>query len=807
MDAVSAVFREGCSITMPPVDIEAVVTDPSASAEVSVLLEIALEFSAYPDTIARLLGDPQAAARAMGVVRLANDLCAGAHTSLGCTIGQGALACLLEHGSALGVESDMLLGVQGALASALANALHLEGRFEETVALVDDLPGTVPALEENEAYWNAAAIAVRTLVRRFDLETAITRIECIPERFHGVPQYALARTELDKAVQQRFQVPPPRTLHEKHADVWLSAIAGQRTMLESIRADLARAPPEAAHLSGVDADIDSAIGELERFSARLDDLHEITVLRDEMLGTLRRFNALMLRVQNVRPDRVDTAGLFAVDRVLERAQWHLELGAVSDQDFDDIDRQRRWCAERGDLHGELMLHWIGALLAMGTERSNSARERFVTLLDTLENAIAQCASEDDRGRLANYFYDLPAKVFDRFGSNEPGEVFRAAEVRKGRTLLSMRASSAPLGEIEQPERLGARTHYLAVTVLEDTARVLLTFYGANGRVDTAEAAVAPEAIRRAAARLAPDRWRERELFGPPSAALPETLRPLLAPLEAALERGDVLEGDHVCLAADDPVSLMPLQIARLGDGRCVNHVSLSRVTSFRDAEAIVRTPVVRPNDALLVSIPVDERRGEEKAMAVARIARGLGTLGLAMERLDGPIAHAALLRAVERHRLIHIDAHGFFPSARDGAFERAGLLVPETSEARSRRATPDRILSSSAIERAALDLSGAHVTLNACVSGVGLPGQGGDILGLELALRLKGAASVLATHWDVRWPLSAVFLERFYRRWLDGRHSRAAAWRHAMLDAMADSSVTVSRAEEWGAFALYGDWR
>lgn len=66
----------------PRVDIEAIIADPAASADVAALLGTARECSAYPDTIARLVGDPGAAARAMGGVRLACDLCAGPHTTL-----------------------------------------------------------------------------------------------------------------------------------------------------------------------------------------------------------------------------------------------------------------------------------------------------------------------------------------------------------------------------------------------------------------------------------------------------------------------------------------------------------------------------------------------------------------------------------------------------------------------------------------------------------------------------------------------------------------------------------------------------
>lgn len=39
----------------PSVDVEAIITDPAASADVAALHGTAREFSAYPDTIARLV--------------------------------------------------------------------------------------------------------------------------------------------------------------------------------------------------------------------------------------------------------------------------------------------------------------------------------------------------------------------------------------------------------------------------------------------------------------------------------------------------------------------------------------------------------------------------------------------------------------------------------------------------------------------------------------------------------------------------------------------------------------------------------
>ena len=100
-----------------------------------------------------------------------------------------------------------------------------------------------------------------------------------------------------------------------------------------------------------------------------------------------------------------------------------------------------------------------------------------------------------------------------------------------------------------------------------------------------------------------------------------------------------------------------------------------------------------------------------------------------------------------------------------------------------------------------LDVSGSHVTLQACVSGLMREGVGGDALGLEWALMLRNADSILSTHWNVSARESSAFCISFYKQWLATRKSRAAAWRRSCL------ALKGKGALQWSSFSLSGDWR
>ena len=119
-------------------------------------------------------------------------------------------------------------------------------------------------------------------------------------------------------------------------------------------------------------------------------------------------------------------------------------------------------------------------------------------------------------------------------------------------------------------------------------------------------------------------------------------------------------------------------------------------------------------------------------------------------------------------RIVHVAAHGIFSPDGRNLYEHSGILLPHEGEAPSRGTyfavqllSPARVMT--------LDVSGSHVTLQACVSGLMREGVGGDALGLEWALMLRDADSIISTHWTVSARESPRFSVRFYRRWLAAR--------------------------------------
>jgi CHAT domain-containing protein/tetratricopeptide (TPR) repeat protein len=108
------------------------------------------------------------------------------------------------------------------------------------------------------------------------------------------------------------------------------------------------------------------------------------------------------------------------------------------------------------------------------------------------------------------------------------------------------------------------------------------------------------------------------------------------------------------------------------------------------------------------------------------------------------------------------------------------------------------------------------VVLSACRTGLGkISGDG--VAGLSRAFFYSGAASVLATLWDVADQPTAILLPRFYRQMTSGR-SRSAALRDAQLSLIADlrhGKVFVNTPQGkiklpenplfWAAFSLSGE--
>jgi CHAT domain-containing protein len=431
----------------------------------------------------------------------------------------------------------------------------------------------------------------------------------------------------------------------------------------------------------------------------------------------------------------------------------------------------------------------------------------------MENARHLAADPETRSMIAAYFPGLAGKVCRATEiASDVGLMTTGCELRKGRSLLASRADGDAAnrltveGESARPGLLGERTHYLSYTVLHHDDRVHAVLYTADGHVTWEAIGVRPSEVRRRAPQrqLDPRNWRLSIAMAP----LRTALAPLVAPLTRAWQAGAIREGDHVCVAADDPIHLIPLPYLPLEDDTPLVHaVSVSRCTSFSDARATSTAPVCRPEGTAALFLPTVSRALDDDRRRFDEIVALLGRLlGGRPKVADRPMTAPALIAQLAPHHLIHIDAHGTFPDRGD-PYRASGLIVSDGYALPVRGASDQRLLAPVDLIDGAPDLTGAHVTLNACVSGRGSEGRGGDLLGLEQALRLCGAASVIASHWDVPADLAATFMKGFYARWPGGgAESRASAWRTTILDMMA-TARTPADAAECCVFGLFGDWR
>ena len=224
----------------------------------------------------------------------------------------------------------------------------------------------------------------------------------------------------------------------------------------------------------------------------------------------------------------------------------------------------------------------------------------------------------------------------------------------------------------------------------------------------------------------------------------------------------IAEGDHVCIAADDPIHAIPLHYLHLESQPAVNFLSFSRVASLADARLTFESPLQRPTTALAAFLPaLSERDIALKTQVFLRLCETLKLAGIEVTRLEGPaVNRRALLDAMAQYDLVHIQTHGRFRDELD-PMDSAGILLSERGEIPLRGMENLPLLTPRDVLNSHSSLAGGLVALSACVSGLGRRGMAGDTLGLEFALRFRGASSVIASHWDVIWPSASSFFISF----------------------------------------------
>ena len=467
--------------------------------------------------------------------------------------------------------------------------------------------------------------------------------------------------------------------------------------------------------------------------------------------------------------------------------------------------------------------WLTQTCYRRLQRFSEARAELDAIRDALEQRRAAIPDPMKRaGVLAQFSKLFPVLAEVNYKLEDATGVFDAIETGKARLLRDLleannaaRFEAAGQGESVVPALVdalaGLRAHYLTFLVDDDcTWAALITGSGTAlaQRVDLDRST-----LRRYAEVVDPAKWGKRS-GGLMGRRVPDDLADRLAPLVEWLEElwdeGLLEPDDHLCCSPDEDLHLIPLHLLRFRGKPLLQSLSVSRVHSAQALINVLSQEPLRPRRFTAVQSPAEEDAPE--------IAAEFGVVsGWLLQALPGSVVageDAALSRVRSldyRGRLVHFTTHGMFPAAGNtlldpNPFRSSGVLLAAarglpSKNAAARGEASECLLNPGAILE--LDFTGAHVTLQACSSGLSREGAGGDALGLEYAFLLAGAPSVLAAHWDVPLGPSSEFCTRFYNNWLKAGMSRAQAWRSAALDMLAGAGSP----HAWAAFSLTGDWR
>jgi CHAT domain-containing protein len=147
---------------------------------------------------------------------------------------------------------------------------------------------------------------------------------------------------------------------------------------------------------------------------------------------------------------------------------------------------------------------------------------------------------------------------------------------------------------------------------------------------------------------------------------------------------------------------------------------------------------------------------------------------------------------VARYAVVHFATHARAGTADPGA---SGLLLAP-GEQNDGFVTPEEILG--------LRLSADLVTLSGCETARGRVVSGEGVLGLSRAFFHAGAASVLASLWEVDDQHTALFMSRFYRHLAAGER-KGVALASAKREFCAERDPTLEHPAVWAPFVLTGD--
>jgi CHAT domain-containing protein len=527
-----------------------------------------------------------------------------------------------------------------------------------------------------------------------------------------------------------------------------------------------------------------------------------------------------------------------------------------------LNRVKNWAEKNNRVEQECDALWgishcymSKARIAELEDTRKEHRAKSVEALQALRNKIEQIREQitDPFKRvywLNQYEHLFPILCWQLYQLDRPLELLDAIESAKGRVLVDVltRREHEPISDrrfsssIQQLPSLmrELKAHYLTYLVDDDETYAVLVSKG--GSLHTHSIPIGKTHLKKWIDRfdkeddpINPKNWNKRKFLGSARlGSLPERLEPLISWLSPLAEAGILQKDDHLCYCPDEFLHLIPLQYIPFLGQPLVRFFSISRIQSAAALAAILNSENKkqtsdRPSQftAVCVSSKADlshPKEPEQKLFHLRWIEEWLAET----QKMPGIVVAngKADLQAVTQlpfnQRLVHFAMHGIFPDKdiqgdEKNPYRSSGLLlakdgqIPDDPSGQDGHSSIEQqsnlnraLFTPQAVIEYKLNFEGSHVTMEACVSGRAKEGIGGDAIGLEWALLLARASSVLSTHWNVNPTYTRLFSQKFYQKWLFEGDIKANAWRETILELMDNEA---SDPYYWAAFSLSGDWR
>jgi CHAT domain-containing protein len=448
--------------------------------------------------------------------------------------------------------------------------------------------------------------------------------------------------------------------------------------------------------------------------------------------------------------------------------------------------------------GRMLLDRLADVLAqvrkgVDTRKQQAAQRKVNALADRIERLAATKANPAQEAKLKR---DLEAAIAE---SRDAAESVRKASPRYADLMEPQRLTVPDMQKLLRPGEvllsfaLG-REHCYRWTLTSTTLR--MQTLGPRARIEAAITALGrsvtnPKSTdwQTAAAAL------DRQLIG--AMPVPANVTRVIVAAEGALETVPFVVLPSLGSTSRD-VAYLPSASA-LALLRAQPQTRPSSVLAIADPVLSPEDPRMPARTAEHPAMPADDLKLPR--LRFSRLeADAIDTLGTQQTRkaVDFEAARQLLVGAsIRNFGIVHLATHAILDPIRPDLSK----VILSAFDSRGKSVEPSVRLH----EIYTLDLRARLVTLSACRSATGasLPGEG--LVSLTRGFQYAGAASVLATLWDVEDRSTAKWMEEFYRSLLVKKQSAATSVRSAILALKQNPSW--SHPYYWAGFVLQGEWR